>query len=276
MKTSNRYFGFEGVLAGLIAIFSALPSMAFAWNLSNGTWIDLTHEFSEKSVYWPISKTFEKTVVFEGDTDAGYYYTAHDFEAAEHGGTHMDAPIHFCKGRDAVHEVPIEQLIGEAAVIDISAQVEKDRDYRFTTQDILHWEKTHGRLPDGAILLIDTGLGKFYPDRKKYMGTDKRGQEGVDELSFPGIHAEAARFLTTERNIEAVGLDTPSTDYGKSRKFPTHVILCEKDIPGFENVANLDKLPAKGAIVFALPMKIEGGSGAPLRIVAFVPNPARH
>nr|VFK66315.1 MAG: Kynurenine formamidase [Candidatus Kentron sp. UNK]VFK71949.1 MAG: Kynurenine formamidase [Candidatus Kentron sp. UNK] len=271
---ASTYPKFKGTMAGLILGLLALPSLLFAQDFSRGAWIDLTHKFSKESVYWPTSKTFKKTTVFEGDTETGHYYTAHDFEAAEHGGTHMDAPVHFYKEGNTAHEVPIEQLIGKAAVIDISAKVEKDRDYRFATQDILDWEKTHGKLPDGVILLIHTGLGKFYTDREKYMGTDKRGQEGVDALSFPGIHPDAAKFLTTQRKIKAVGLDTPSTDYGKSRKFPTHVILCEKNIPGFENVANLDKLPPTGATVFALPMKIKGGSGAPLRIVAFVPDPA--
>nr|VFK57309.1 MAG: Kynurenine formamidase [Candidatus Kentron sp. TC] len=273
MSSSNHSMR-KGTMAGLIFGLLAFPSLVLAQDFSRGAWVDLTHEFSEQSVYWPVSKTFKKTTVFEGDTEAGHYYTAHDFETAEHGGTHMDAPIHFYKGGHAVHEVPIEQLVGKAAVIDVSAQVEKNRDYRFTTQDILDWEERHGRLPDGVILLFNTGLGRFYPDRKKYMGTDKRGQEGVDALRFPGIHPDAAEFLTTQRKIKAVGLDTPSTDYGKSKTFPTHVILCEKNIPGFENVANLDKLPPKGATVFALPMKIEGGSGAPLRIVAFVPEPA--
>nr|VFK22076.1 MAG: Kynurenine formamidase [Candidatus Kentron sp. MB]VFK27672.1 MAG: Kynurenine formamidase [Candidatus Kentron sp. MB]VFK74384.1 MAG: Kynurenine formamidase [Candidatus Kentron sp. MB] len=273
MKIGNG-FEMKKVMKGLLWGMMVFPILAFSGDFSRGAWIDLTHAFSEASVYWPVSRTFEKTTVFEGDTDKGHYYSAYDFQAAEHGGTHMDAPVHFYKGRNAVHEVPIEQLIGEAAVMDISRQVEKDRDYQFSVQDILAWEKEHGRLPDGVILLINTGLARFYPERKQYMGTDKRGQAGVDELSFPGIHPKAARFLTTQRNIKAVGLDTPSIDYGKSKRFESHVILCDKNVPGFENVANLDKLPAKGATVFALPMKIKGGSGAPLRIVAFVPDPA--
>ena len=104
------------------------------------------------------------------------------------------------------------------------------------------------------------------------MGTDKRGEQGVAELNFPGIHPEAAKFLATKRKIKAVGLDTPSIDFGGSKQFEAHQILFEKNIPGLENVANLDKLPIKEFHVIALPMKIKGGSGGPLRIVAFVPN----
>ena len=104
------------------------------------------------------------------------------------------------------------------------------------------------------------------------MGTDKRGQAGVKALSFPGIHPDAAHFIVNNRNIKAIGLDTPSLDYGKSTAYATHVILFGHNIPGFENVANLSSLPPTGSTVIALPMKIAGGSGGPLRIVAFVPK----
>ncbi|MCJ8271172.1 MAG: cyclase family protein, partial [Psychrosphaera sp.] len=114
------------------------------------------------------------------------------------------------------------------------------------------------------------GSAKFYGNQKKYMGTTKRGEEGVKHLNFPGIHPKAAQFIVDNRKIKAVGLDTPSIDYGKSTTFKSHIILFGHNIPGFENVANLDRLPATGATVIALPMKIAGGSGGPLRIVAFV------
>ncbi|VFN02525.1 MAG: Kynurenine formamidase [Candidatus Kentron sp. G] len=273
MKICN-HLPVKTVMAGLISGFALFPCITWAQDFSNGAWVDLTHEFSEESVYWPVAKTFEKSPVFEGYTEAGHYYSAYNFEAAEHGGTHMDAPVHFHKGGRAVHEIPVEQLIGQGAVIDISRQATENRDYRLTAEDILDWEKKHGELSRNSIVLIDTGFGRFYPDREKYMGTDKRGQEGVDALSFPGIHPEAATLLVQERKVKAIGLDTPSIDYGKSKTFPSHVILCKGNIPGIENIANLDKLPPTGATVFALPMKIQGGSGAPLRIVAFVPNPS--
>lgn len=257
-------------IASFCLIFSI--AAADALDLRKGKWIDLTHAFNEQSVYWPTAKTFRKTTVFEGQTDHGFYYSAFDFEAAEHGGTHIDSPVHFGKNKQSTDEIPLERLVGPAAVIDVAEQASADRDYQVSVEDILEWEKQHGTIPHGAIVLFNTGSARFYPDRVKYMGTDERGEAAVPKLHFPGIHPDAATFLSNERTIDAVGLDTPSIDYGQSKDFQSHVILFEKNIPGFENVANLNRLPATGATVFALPMKIEGGSGGPLRIVAFVPD----
>jgi len=241
-------------------------------DIFEGQWIDLSHDFSEETVYWPTANTFEKTTVFEGQTEGGYYYSSYDFSAAEHGGTHIDAPIHFYENRNTVDEIPLEQLIGPGVVIRIDTKVKQDRNYQFSVEDILEWEKGNGKIPSNSILLIYTGSSRLWSDRTKYMGTDERGEQAVKKLIFPGIHPDAARFLVTERKIKAVGLDTPSLDYGGSTKFETHQILFEKNIPGFENVTNLDKLPTKGATIIALPMKIKGGSGGPLRIVALVPG----
>ncbi len=256
-----------GLTGGLI-----LASASSALDFSKGRWVDLTHPFSEETIYWPTADGFEKETVFEGETEGGYYYSAFNYRAAEHGGTHLDAPVHFAKGRRAADQIPIEQLIGPAVVIDVSSEAEGDRDYQITPDDVLTWEAEHGKVPTGAIVLFNTGSAQFWPDRIKYMGTDERGAGAVAKLHFPGIRPDTARFLAEEREIRAVGLDTPSIDYGQSKDFMTHRILFERDIPGFENVANLDGLPPTGATVVALPMKIEGGSGGPLRIVAFVPN----
>jgi kynurenine formamidase len=256
----------------LLIIVMSLCSVSVSGDFSNGQWIDLTHEFSEETIYWPTADSFKKTKVFEGHTEAGYYYTANNLSGAEHGGTHVDAPIHFFENRNTVDQIPIEQLIGPGAVVRIVEKVKKNRNYQLSVRDLLGWEKEHGVIAKNSILLIDTGSSKYWPNKKKYMGTDRQGQEGVDALKFPGIHPDAAKFLSTKRKIKAVGLDTPSIDYGASKLFETHRILFEKNIPGLENVANLDKLPIKGFTVFALPMKIKGGSGGPLRIVAFVPG----
>lgn len=255
----------------LFISFFAISSFSFADEFFKGQWIDLTHEFSEQTIYWPTSELFKKSTVFAGHTDKGYYYSAYNISTAEHGGTHLDAPIHFFENRNTVDQIPIEQLVGSGVVIRITEKVKENRNYQFSVEDILDWEKQYGTLAENSIVLIDTGLSRFWPNKKEYMGTDERGEEAVKKLKFPGIHPDAARFLATERKIKAVGLDTPSIDFGGSTLFETHQILFEKNIPGFENVANLDQLPAKGFMVFALPMKIKGGSGAPLRIVAFVP-----
>lgn len=238
----------------------------------DGRWVDLTHPFSEQTIYWPTAEPFVKSTVFEGVTDAGYYYAAYNFSAAEHGGTHIDAPVHFRKKGRTVDEIPVEQLTGPGIVIRIHDKVRDNRNYQLSVEDIRNWEKEHGEIPDASIVLIDTGSSKVWPDKENYMGTDERGERALKKLQFPGIHPSAARFLVEERQIKAVGLDTPSLDYGGSNRFETHQVLFEHDIPGFENVANLDKLPNRGAIIFALPMKIKGGSGGPLRIVALIPN----
>ena len=258
----------------VVAIAILLGSSLFSQqlDLANGHWVDLTHAFNEQSVYWPTASEFKKTTVYEGHTEGGWYYTAYDFAAAEHGGTHIDSPIHFAKGKHTTDQISLESLIGSAVVIDVAPKAMNDRDYLIGSGDIEAWEQQHGKIPEGAIVLLHTGSAALYGDRTAYMGTDERGPNAVAKLHFPGLHPETAILLTKERSIKAVGIDTPSIDYGQSQNFASHIILYEQNVPGFENVANLDQLPPTGSIVFALPMKIEGGSGGPLRIVAWVPN----
>lgn len=236
-----------------------------------GTLIDLTYAYDSTTVYWPTADGFQLDVDFKGTTEGGYHYEANTFRSAEHGGTHLDAPIHFAEGRQTAEEIPLEHLIGPAILVDVTAQATGNPDYQITQADLEAWEAEHGPIPDGSIVLLRTGYGKFWPDRERYMGTAERGEDAVALLHFPGLHPDAARWLTTERDIHAIGLDTPSIDYGQSALFETHRILFEQNIPTFENVANLDQLPADGFAVIALPMKIRGGSGGPLRIVAVVP-----
>lgn len=240
-------------------------------DLSAGRWVDLSHAYDENTLYWPTASLFHKTTVFEGRAEGGWYYSAYDIETAEHGGTHIDAPIHFYEGRQAVDEIPLSRLIGEAVVIDVSERASNDADYQVTAGDIAAWEAEHGRIGAGSIVLVRTGFASRWPDAEAYLGTSKRGPEAVAELHFPGIHPDAARVLVN-REIGAVGLDTASVDYGQSTDFMTHRVLYEANVPGFENVADLSSLPARGAWIVALPMKIRGGSGAPLRIAAFVPD----
>jgi kynurenine formamidase len=239
---------------------------------AGGVWIDLTHPFDEAAVYWPTADTFELDEVFRGMTDGGFFYSANNFAAAEHGGTHVDAPIHFAEGKWNVDDIPLERLMGPAVVIDVSQAALADPDYLVGVADFEAWEAAHGRMPDGAIVLLNTGFTRYWPDRSKYMGTERRGEEAVPELHFPGLDPDAARWLVTERTVHAVGLDTPSIDYGQSTSFDSHRILFARNVPAFENVASLDKLPASGAWVMALPMKIRGGTGGPLRIVAHLPG----
>ncbi|RIA09622.1 kynurenine formamidase [Flavobacteriaceae bacterium MAR_2010_72] len=241
------------------------------FSLVNSTIIDLTHDFSDETVYWVNAKEFELETVAKGQTDFGFYYSANNFSGAEHGGTHIDAPIHFAENKQSVNEIPLHNLIGNAIKIDVSESALKDRNYLISVNDLKQWEATQQKqIPDGSIVLLQTGYSKFYPDKINYLGTDERGSEAMKLLHFPGLSPEAAKWLVEERNINAIGLDTPSIDYGQSTTFESHVILLSENIPAFENLTNLDQLPAEGFVVIALPMKIKDGSGAPLRIVAFV------
>ena len=243
---------------------------SIAEELSEGKWIDLSYDFSDKTLYWPTANGFKLDTAFNGVTPGGFYYEAYNYCAAEHGGTHLDAPSHFAKGKWSTDQIPLDRLTGEAVVIDVSNNALKNADYLISIADIETWEKTNGKLPDDIIILFHTGYGSFYPDAKKYLGTDERGAEAIAKLHFPSIHPDAAEWLVKNRKLKAVGIDVASVDYGQSKDFKTHQVLYAQNISGFENVANMDKLPVKGAYVFALPMKIKGGSGGPLRIIAWV------
>lgn len=257
--------------AALLLACSQKPSN----ELPKGQWIDLSHDFSDETIYWVTAEPFKRTTVAEGKTPQGYYYSAYNFSGAEHGGTHIDAPVHFAEGKKTVDKLELSQLISPAVKIDMSSKIGNDRDYLITTDDIKNWETENGKIPEWSIVLFQTGFGGKWPDKKSYLGTDQKGPDAVKDLHFPGLHPDAAKWIVENRKIHAVGIDTASIDYGQSTLFESHVALMTNDIPAFENVAGLDKLPAKGFHVVALPMKIKGGSGAPLRIVAFVPDAAK-
>lgn len=249
------------------------PSGPATLSFANGKWIDLSHPFSKETLYWPNNpEGFRMDTLFEGQTAGGYYYASFGFCAPEHGGTHLDAPVHFAEGRKPVDQLSLDQLAGPAVVIDVSARALGNRDYLISTADIAEWEKTNGAIPGAAILMFRTGYGKFYPDPQQYFGTDQKGDSAIALLHFPGIDTALATWLVKNRQIKAVGIDTPSIDYGQSNDFKTHRILLAENIPAFENVANLDQLPVKNSYVVALPMLIKNGSGAPLRIIALVPG----
>ncbi|MDH5740519.1 MAG: cyclase family protein [Nitrospira sp.] len=234
--------------------------------------IDLTHPFGTDTIVWPTEQDFKLIGQHAEDTPGGYYYASNRVEMPEHGGTHIDAPIHFSKGKQTLDQVPLERLVGTGVRIDVAEQCAGDRDYRVVISDLERWEAEHGRIQNGTIVLLDTGFASFWPARKAYLGTELRGQEGVRELHFPGLHPESAVWLVRERHIKAVGIDTASIDYGQSTTFETHVALLSQNVPVFENLANLGVLPDRGFDVIALPMKIAGGTGGPLRIIATVPS----
>lgn len=231
--------------------------------------IDLTHTFDARTIYWPTAPSnFQRETLFAGKTPVGFFYSAGRFAAPEHGGTHLDAPIHFFEGGASADAVPLSRLSGPAVVVDISDRARRDADTLLTAKDLTSFAQRHGRLEPGTIVLVRTGWADRWPDRKAYLGDDTPGD--ASRLHFPGVGADAAKLLV-ERNVAAVGIDTASIDHGPSREFLAHQTFSAAGVPIFENVASLADLPPRGAFVIALPMKIGAGTGAPLRIVAYLP-----
>lgn len=251
----------------LIEIFMLSTCSAYG----NDRWLDLTHAFNEHSIYWPTEKGFQFYRGTNSTTAKGYFYAANRFSTAEHGGTHLDAPYHFSSVGQTVEAIPVQRCIGEGVVIDVTAQAAMDRDYQVSVNDLRSWEDTHHQQLVDVILLLRTGWASKWNDRTAYLGTHATGTQAIAELSFPGLAPDAARWLVDHRRVKAIGIDTASIDHGPSVYFESHVILCGGNIPIFENVASLACLPPKGSFVVALPMKIEGGSGGPLRIIARIP-----
>jgi len=233
------------------------------------TILDLTHPFDEQTIYWPQNKRFQWEKTDWGVTPGGYWYSAAMFSAAEHGGTHLDAPIHFGQGRQTVDQIPVGRLTGPAVVLDLREPCRANPDYELTVDDLRAWETVHGRMPEGAIVLMLTGWGSRWPDAKRYLGTETPGDART--LHFPGVSREAAEFLVTQRAVHGVGIDTASIDPGRSPDFPAHRIFNGADVYALENIAALEQVPARGATIIALPMKIKGGTGGPVRIIALLP-----
>jgi kynurenine formamidase len=269
--TLSRVVFSGAVVVATLAAASGCATRVAVPDLANTEMVDLTHPYDGDSIYWPTSPgQFELQALHRGPTEGGYWYEANTFCTPEHGGTHLDAPIHFAEGMWSVAEVPIERLVGPAVVIDVRAKSDADPDYTLTRDDVARFEVEHGRIPSGAIVILDTGYAKHWPDRRAYLGDDTPGD--ASRLHFPSFGAEAARWLIEERAVRALAVDTASIDPGSSKDFPVHRIAGAANVVGLENLVNLDRLPAKGAWVVALPMKIAGGSGAPVRAVAFLPH----
>jgi kynurenine formamidase len=256
-------------LAGCVAAPDQAEKTA---SFVRGEIVDLSHAYDADAIFWPTAEAFRLDKVADGMTPAGYYYAANNFFTSEHGGTHIDAPVHFAQGRQAVDAIPLEKLVGLAIVIDVTAAATADADYQISVQDFERWEQQHGQVPPDSLVLLRTGYARHWPDAARYLGTAERGEAAVAQLHFPGLHPDTARWLVANRAIGAIGIDTASIDYGQSTLYESHRVLYERNIPAFENLASLDRLPPTGATVVALPMKIKGGSGAPLRAIALLPQ----
>ena len=242
-----------------------------ARSLQDAQAIDLTHPYDENTIYWPTAPfTFKLTQLAHGYTDKGYFYSANSFCTPEHGGTHLDAPVHFSEGKQTVAEIPVERLIGPGLVIDIADSATKDPDYVLTLADVQTWETKHGRIPAGGIVILRTGWASRWGNKKAYLGDDTPGD--ASRLHFPSFGKEAAEYLVHKRKIAGLGVDTASIDNGPSTEFFVHRVAAEANVFGLENLTNISLLPPTGATIVALPMKIARGSGGPVRIIALLPQ----
>ena len=196
-KKASHHFG-TARLRQLVAQFAMLvaltttgcavvhaPTSHSGWN--HGRVFDLTHAFGADTIVWPTERDFRLVQQYAEDMPGGYFYTSNRLEMPEHGGTHIDAPIHFVRGAQTLDQIPLEHLMGAGARITVAAQCANDRDYRVTIADVEEWKRKHGKLPDGMIVLLDTGFSRYWPSRKEYLGTDMKGTEGSKRASFPGI-----------------------------------------------------------------------------------------
>lgn len=251
------------ILAALLASCSA-PALT----LDASKLVDLSYSFDEKTVYWPNAEGFRHRKDAWAVGTGGFWYAAGEFTSAEHGGTHIDSPIHFAEGKQTLDQIPVSKLIAPVVVIDVAAKAAQDHDYRASRSDLEVFEQQHRAIPAGSIVVFRTGWGKFWPDRKQYLGSDVKGDTA--NLHFPGIARDAAELLV-QRNVAGVGIDTASMDHGPSADFIVHQVLTRANIYGIENIANAEKLPITGATLIALPMKIAEGTGGPARVVALLP-----
>lgn len=231
----------------------------------HANYIDLTHPFDKDTIFWPTEKGFSKQTVYYGDKAEGFFYAAFKFCTPEHGGTHIDAPIHFSKHGLTVDQINPENLIGEAVVIDVHAKVKRHPDYEISIGDIQQFEHQYRPLHKGDIVLFRTDWSQYWNNKKAYLGSDKPGD--VQNLHFPGISKEAAHYLV-KANIKGIGIDTASIDPGISKTFDTHRIILGASLYGLENLDNLSQLPSIGTFLIVAPMKIKGGSGGPTRVFA--------
>ncbi len=257
------------VFISLIFALGCSPTVAL--ELDDYRLVDLSHTYDSDTLYWPTSpSTFEKEQLNFGEIEEGYFYSAFSVCTPEHGGTHLDAPLHFAANGISTEKIPLENLIAPAVVIDVTQQAGADRNYRLSVNDVREFESRHGRIEQGTIVLLRTGWSKYWPDAQLYLGDDTPGD--ASHLEFPGYGADATRLLAEKRKVAVLGVDSASIDYGPSQDFIAHRIAAAAGVINLENLSNLHELPETGITILALPMKIGGGSGGPARVVALVPK----
>jgi len=225
--------------------------------------LDLSYTISDKLVPWPGDEKFFEAKVHATVEKNGYF--TRSFWMLEHYGTHLDAPAHFPPGKATVDQIPLKQLMGPAVVLDVRAEGTKDADFQLPAASVEAWEKRHGRIPEGAIVLLRTGWASRWPDAQRYRNQDAQGK-----MHFPGFSSAAAKLLI-ERKVSGLGCDTMSIDYGASGDFAVHHLALGAGLYHLENLADLSEMPESGAFLIAAPIKLEGGSGGPVRVFALLP-----
>jgi len=224
--------------------------------------IDLSYAINDKLVSWPGDERFFEAKVNASVEKNGYF--TRSFWMLEHYGTHLDAPVHFPPGKTTVDQIPAKQLFGPAVVLDVRAEGTQDADYQLPAERIEEWEKRHGQISEGAIVLLRTGWASRWPDAQKYRNQDAQGR-----MHFPGFSVDAAKLLVG-RKVSGLGCDTLSIDYGASADFAVHHLALGSGLYHLENLADLSALPETGAFLVVAPIKLEGGSGGPVRVFALL------
>jgi kynurenine formamidase len=236
---------FEGILSGKTRV------------------LDLAYAINDRLVPWPGDERWFEAKVNASVENDGYF--TRSFWMLEHYGTHLDAPIHFPPGKTPVDQIPPRQFFGMAVLLGVEAEAAADPDYRLPATEIDQWEKRHGQIPERAIVLLRTGWASRWPDARSY-----RNQDASGSMHFPGFSTEAVERLI-ERKVSGIGCDTMSVDCGASRDFAVHHLALGAGLYHLENLADLTELPEKGAFLVVAPIKLEGGSGGPVRVFALLP-----
>ena len=252
------------LFSGTVAVAQSTMQKPLLEDIATGKTrvIDLSYALSDKLVPWPSdAKAFEAKV--NATVEKNGYFTR-SFWMLEHYGTHMDAPAHFPPGTTTVDRIPAEKFFGPAVILDVRSESDRDPDYELTLKRIEAWEASHGKIPAGAIVLLRTGWASRWPDVARYRNQDANGK-----MHFPGFSVEAAKALLA-RKVSGLGCDTLSIDPGNSSNFPVHHLVLGAGVYQLENLADLKDLPESGAFLIAAPIKLEGGSGGPVRVFALM------
>ncbi len=260
-------FGRSGIFAVCVAGFMALLPQSsrrddVLTNIPSGKTrvLDLSYAINDKLVPWPGDKRWFEAQVNASVEKDGYF--TRSFWMLEHYGTHLDAPIHFPPGKVTVDQIPTKQLFGPAVVLEVRAEAAKDADYQLPAARLEEWEKKYGRVPAGAVVLLRTGWAARWPDAQRYRNQDAQGR-----MHFPGFSVAAVKLLI-ERKVSGLGCDTLSVDYGASADFAVHHLALGAGLYHLENLADLSEVPEAGAFLIVAPIKLDGGSGGPVRVFA--------